>query len=126
MLPSQVEAAKFLPPRHLHPHPKNTRPFHTWAIDLITNLTPPGPRGEVHAVVCVCAFSKWVEIGPLADRTSSTVASWFHREITCRFGTPSIVRCNRGKEFEGEFAEYLRSMGVERRAVFTAHPRANG
>ena len=103
LLPNAVEAARFKPPPHLHPHHKGTRPFHTWAIDLITNLTPPGPRGEVHAIVCVCAFSKWVEIGPITNRQSSTVTRWFHSEITNRYGSPAAVRCDRGKEFEGAF-----------------------
>ena len=67
-----------------------------------------------------------MEIGALSNKTSATVASWFHREVVCRFGPPYAVRVDKGKEFEGAFAEYLRDMGIWAQVVFAAHPRANG
>ena len=60
-----------------------------WALDLVTNLKPPGPSGEDILIVAVCPFSKWVEASPLRDRSSGTVAAWFYESILCRYGLPS-------------------------------------
>lgn len=77
----------------------------------MVNLSPPGPAGEVHAVVAVDPLTKWVEIGALRDKSSATVAQWFHENITCRYGPPGRVRCDRGTEFYGAFQDYLESIG---------------
>jgi hypothetical protein len=113
MHPTTIEASKFKDPPHLHPHHKANRPFHTWCVDLMTNLTPAGPNGEVHAIVAVDPFTKWVELGAISDKSSATVTSWFHREITCRFGTPAIVRVDQGTEFMGAFKDYLDGLGIK-------------
>ncbi len=102
------------------------RPFHTWSVDLITDMKPPGANGEVYGMVAVDATTKWVEIGGLADKNSKIVERWFHANVTCCFGTPAIVRCDQGNEWKGAFAEYLEGIGARLMPVFTAHPRANG
>ena len=75
-----------------------------WSIDLITNL-PPGPNGEVHCIVAVDVFSKYVEIYPIADKSSTTVGNWFFSEIIARYGLPVWVRTDGGGEFEKVFEE---------------------
>ncbi len=124
--PNQIEQLKFKPPRHLQPTHKATQPFFQWSIDLVVNLTPSGPNGEIHAVVAVDPMTKWVEIGALRDKASATVAAWFHTTITCRYGPPARVRCDQGTEFKGAFAAYLEGIGCQRVLIFSAHPRANG
>ncbi len=93
---------------------------------MIVNLSPPGPGGEIHAIVAVDPMTKWVEIGPLKDKASSTMANWFHNQITCRYGPPAIVRCDNGKEFKGMFEEYLAGIGCKQVLTYSYHPRANG
>jgi hypothetical protein len=95
-------------------------------VDLVTNLTPAGPRGEVHAIVAVDPMSKWVEVGALTDKSSATVMHWFHENVTCRYGPPARVRSDRGLEFQGVFKTYLESIGCSQVLIFSAHPRANG
>ena len=46
--------------------------------------------------------------------------------MVCRYGVPVAVRADRGREFAGEFAAYLESIGTVLSVVSTAHPRANG
>jgi hypothetical protein len=120
--PNQIEAARFKPPPHLHPTGKATQPFFQWCIDLITNLTPTGSGGEVHAVVAVDPMTKWVEIGAIKNKASSTVANWFHETITCRYGPPVHVRCDQGTEFKGAFKVYLESISLSgaSRCLYTA------
>ena len=89
-------------------------------------MTPPGPNGECHCIIAVDVMSKWVELGALVDKSSHTITRWFHDNITCRFGTPRLVRCDQGNEFKGDFIRYLESIGCTHSPVFVAHPRANG
>ncbi len=126
LAPVQKENASFKKPPHLHPTWKASAPFHTWAIDLIGPMTPPGPAGEQFVVVAVDVFTKWVEAYPLKNKASSTVARWFHRDVVCRYGLPYLVRSDNGKEFAGEFTKYLQHKGIKHSLTFPYHPRANG
>ena len=83
-----------------------------WAIDVIVRVKPSGPGGVCHIVVAVCAFAKWVELGVLAHIDAETIRKWFHENIVCRYGLPSIVRTDGGAEFKGEFRTYLRESGI--------------
>lgn len=98
------------PPPYLWPTPKATSAFHTWAVDLLSHLG--GDRSMRYLIVAVCPFSKWVEAGPLPDKQSSTVTTWFHSHVVCRYGAPACVRTDRGGEFKGDFAAYLERLGV--------------
>ena len=80
----------------------------------------------MHAVVAVDPMTKWVEIGAIKNKASSTVANWFHETITCRYGPPARVRCDQGTEFKGAFKVYLESIGCKQVLIYSAHPRANG
>ena len=84
---------------------KGNLPFECWCIDLLV-------WGRYVLIVAVCPFSKWVEAGILPDKRSSTVARWVHAELLCRYGSPRIIRSDRGSEFRGAFEVYLRDMGV--------------
>ncbi len=77
--------------------------------------------------MAVDAYTKWVEVG-IADGpyTSLWVANWVHLNITCRYGVPAVVRCDRGTEFRGDFQKYCHAFGIQVALISTAHPRANG
>ena len=51
------------------PTEKGTKPFEVVAIDLITNL-PKTKRGNIHIIVAIDAFSKFVELGAIPSRHS--------------------------------------------------------
>jgi hypothetical protein len=94
-------------------------------VDSIGPLQPLAPDGSDHIVVAVDPFTKWVEAAPI-HKDSYNTASWFHREVVCRYGVPTIVRSDRGTEYSGEFDLYLKGQGVEHRRIATMNPRANG
>lgn len=104
-IPNQVEFAKFRPPTYLNPTNKLVGPFHTWCIDTIPNL-PESPEGFKHLVVAVDVFTKWVEAWPMKTMNSIERVWAFHRDVTCRMGTPHAIRMDRGTEFAGEFKSY--------------------
>ena len=37
-----------------------------------------------------------------------------------------MVRTDRGSEFKGAFAAYLREIGIRQQTILPQHPRANG
>jgi hypothetical protein len=77
-------------------------------------------------IVAVDPFTKWVEAGPVPHLNSHETATWFHREIVCRYGLPAAVRTDRGTEYQGEFEDYLHTYGIKHRLIATMNPRANG
>lgn len=68
---------------------------------------PVSEEGHNKLVVCVCAYSKWVEAWPVSNLRSATIAKLFHLNITARFGVCRVVRSDKGREFMGEFQAYL-------------------
>ena len=75
-----------------------------------------------HLLVAVDCFSKWVEVVPLRDKRAETVAQWLYRELIPRFGKPRWIRCDRGREFMGEFKNLCGELGVTIRLSSAAHP----
>ena len=94
----------------------------TWAIDLVAL------HGKVlcYLMVCVDVYTKWVEATKLDDKGYGTVAQWFHRAITCWFGTPAFVHADRRGEFHSEFARYLSRMGCQLVLTLPNNPCTNG
>ena len=86
----QRERSKPLTPGYLQPTAKPLGLFAGWSVDLITNL-PRGPDGETHAAVMVDCWSKWVEIVPLKDRSSATLARTFLLNILAHYGKCAFV-----------------------------------
>ena len=58
--------------------------------------------GFKHLLVVVDTFSKWIELIPMRSKSSIEVAEVFRQKIFPRFGLPSEIRCDRGREFAGE------------------------
>ena len=67
-----------------------------------------------------------MEATPLQDKRAFTTAAWLYDAIIARWGRPLFIRCDRGGEFEGEFFEALRSMGIVRRRGTSGNKRVNG
>ena len=67
-----------------------------------------------------------VEAAILDDKESGIMARWFHRAITCRFGTLTFVRADHGGEFRRKFARCLSRMGYQLLLTLPNNPRANG
>ena len=76
-------------------------------------------------MVIVDAFSKWVELYPIPNRKASTVAATMFDFIK-RYGTPTIVRSDRGTEFGGDFNQLLKDTRVEFVKIAPRNPQANG
>ena len=71
---------------------------------MATNLILPTENGEVHCIVAVDCFAKWVEVYPLKSKDIAALVNWFYLHLVVCFGKPRWVRVNQGQEFMGSFA----------------------
>ena len=94
-------------------------------IDLVGPLPPS--RGFTYLVTCVDRFTRWPEAIPLTSITAEAVAQAFLSGWISRFGVPSTIITDRGRQFESRLWNTLMSLTGSKRARTTAyHPQTNG
>ena len=74
-------------------------PFVFWAMDYMGPF-PETSRGYKHLLVVMDHFTKWCEVFPTADQKASTVAEILVNRVFSRFGPPTIIHSDRGRNFE--------------------------
>ena len=78
-------------------------------------------------LTCVDRFTKWPEAIPLTTITAEAVAQAFLSGWIARFGVPSTIVTDRGRQFESQLWNALMTLLGSKRARTTAyHPQANG
>ena len=89
-----------LPPSRPH-HPVG-EPLQRAAVDILGSLEPPTDRGNRYVLEMVDYLTKWAEAYAMPDQTAVTVASIFITEFVCRYGVPTQLHSNQGRQFEAE------------------------
>ena len=112
ILATQKERAHFPPQPYLLPTEKGGRPACFWGVDTIVGMSPPHPSGATAIIVAVCLFSKWMEWALLRVVDSRHAAAFLHESIVCRYGTPAMVRTDRGSKYRGAFSRYCQLAGI--------------
>ena len=78
-------------------------------------------------VVSIDYFTKWVEAEALATITKKNIRSFVWRNIICRYGIPSVLVSNNGKQFDNSaFRDFYSELGFKNHYSSPAHPQANG
>ena len=82
---------------------------HPWdrvAMDLL-DMSVTTTKGNRYLLVMVDCFSRWMDACPLPDKTALAVADAFFQHIVCRFGMPSVIHSDQGREFENKVMQEL-------------------
>lgn len=103
----------------------STARFHTIHIDLVGPLPPS--NGFRYLVTMIDRFTNWVEVVPVADMHTETVAFAFINGWISRFGVPRFLISDRGTQFESSlWSAVMKQMGIKRNRTTAFHPACNG
>ena len=96
------------------------------AMDLL-DMSITSAKGNCYVLVMVDCFSRWTEACPLPDKTAISVADAFFSNIVCRFGMPSVIHSDQGREFENKVMHELCLLGCSHKTKTTPyHPESDG
>jgi hypothetical protein len=70
-------------------------------MDLVGPM-PTAQGGNKSAVVAIEYFTRWIKAKPLATITSETIKKFFWQNIIYRFGVPSLLTVDNGKQFDSD------------------------
>lgn len=96
-----------LPPAPLQTLPLATDFNNRLHIDLLGPL--PDNAGHRYVLIMVDAFSKYLHLAPLADKTMDSAVEAFYDSWICSFGIPSLVVSDLGKEFNNQLFNKLKA-----------------
>ena len=94
-------------------------------IDIVGPL--PHSQGYTYLLTCVDRFTRWPEAIPLTSITAEAVARAFISGWISRFGVPSSIVTDRGRQFESQlWSNLMALLGITRSRTTSYHPQSNG
>lgn len=100
--------------------------FDVVAVDFVGPL-PATPRGNKYLLQFSCQQSDYVEWFPAPANSEKVVAEFFVREIIARYGPPTHLLSDRGKEFCNRLVDAISEVsGTLRKVTSGYRPQTNG
>jgi transposase InsO family protein len=104
----------------------STRPLDRIAIDILGPL-PVSSDGNEYIMVVGGYFTKYSEAYAISDHTALTVADKLVCEFMCRFGIPTVIHTDQGREFESNlFKELCRLLEINKTRTTPYNPKSDG
>ena len=90
-------------------------------IELVGPLPPS--KGFTYLFMCIDRFTIWPEAIPLTSATTEAIAQSFLNGWSARFGVPSTIVTDRGRQFESHLWNSLMILlGTKRLRTTAYHP----
>jgi IS30 family transposase len=104
----------------------HTWPLQRWGLDIVRPL--PTAQGNLKfTFVAVEYFTKWIKARAVSTITSKTAQKFFWQNIVCRFGVPSDLTVDNGKQFDSQdFKDFCFSISTKLAFASVYHPQSNG
>ena len=96
------------------------------AIDLVGPFKAT-KRGNKYIVVCVDAFTNWVEAAPLKTIDAEEVCDTIFKIIITQHGCPKNILTDQGRQFTSKlFQEFCKKLKINKLQCSSLHPQTNG
>ena len=101
-------------------------PMERIAVDILGEL-PETENGNKYIPVVSDYYTKWTESYPMPNMEASTVAEIMVKEFISRFGVPSKIHSDQGRQFVSRlFMEMCRLLQIEKTRTSPYHPESDG
>ena len=105
--------------------PRRNR-FECWQIDILGPLHK-SPEGYEYILLCIEAQSRWPEAIPLKTQNAQEVATALFNNVISRYGAPSVLFSDRGRNFMSNLIGALCEIfEISRHHTSSYHPNTNG
>ena len=92
-----------------------SRPMERIATDILGEL-PLTDKGNRYILVVSDYFTKWTEAFPMPNMEARTVADIIVREVVSRFGVPSSIHSDQGRQYESQlFSKMCKVLHIKTR-----------
>nr|GEU93298.1 reverse transcriptase domain-containing protein [Tanacetum cinerariifolium] len=100
--------------------------FYKWGIDIAGPFLE-GPGKVKFLIVAMDYFTKWIEAKAVATIIGGQVKKFVWDNIVCRFGIPSEIISDNGKQFaDNPFKDWCDKLNITERFASVKHPQSNG
>ena len=99
--------------------------FDSIHVDIMGPLPPS--KGYTYLFTCIDRYTRWPEAIPMTGATAESCASALLSGWVSRFGVPTTITSDRGRQFESNLWNSLMNLlGSTRNRTTAYHPQANG